>query len=135
MRSPSLHIILNAFRLTPWETFAVLAAIPALVIGGALLIYPNVYTLSKSYTVLAEWWPNAKILGAVVVSAVLLMLASLHHSLGRVGLIGVMLFHLLLCISGFAAVRFSGMTILYGLFLCLATYSFLQSGGVGHRRP
>lgn len=130
----SFHIIREAFQATPWQTFAVLAALVALIMGLALLLYPDVYALSRSYQVLAQWWPDADSLGFCTVLAAALVLLTLHRSAARVGLMGVLLFHVLIATTSFLAVRLSGGTILYVLFSALAFYGYLKSGGIGRGR-
>ena len=130
----SFHVIREAFRATPWQTFAVIAAIVALVMGLALLLYPDVYALSRSYLVLARWWPDADSLGFCTVAAAALVLLTLHRSAARFGLIGVLLFHVLIAVTSFLAVRLSGGTILYVLFAGLAFYGYVKSGVIGRGR-
>lgn len=129
----SFHVICEAFRATPWQTFAVLTAL-ALIMGLSLQLYADMYALSRSYQVLTGWWPDADSLGLCTVLAAALVLLTLHRSAARVGLMGVLLFHVLIATTSFLAVRLSGGTILYALFSALAFYGYLKSGGLGRRR-
>lgn len=131
----SLHVLKEAFHHTPWQTFAAIVAGIALIMGLALALYPGVYTLSKSYVVLAQWIPSAKLLGSGVILAALAVLLGIHRPIGLHGLMLVFLFHLLVAVTSFLAVRLSGGTALYCGFALLSFYGFLRSGGIRYREP
>lgn len=126
----SLRLIQLAFARTPWETFAALVAFLALLPGGGLAFYPDVYTLSKSYAVLAQWWPNAKSLGAIILAADLTVLLLIHLPLALYGLLLVFLLCLLLALSSLLAVGISAGTLYYLALAALAYYAFFRSGGI-----
>ena len=126
----SLRRIAQAFAATPWEVFAVIAAVFALIIGGGLLLYPNVYSISKSYAVLSEWVPNAKVLGSIALMAVSLVILAIDRPLGLYGVLGVFLLHLLLAVTSFLSVGTSAGTFFYIALATLAYYGFFRSGGI-----
>jgi hypothetical protein len=135
LRHPSLYVMQNAFRQTPWETFAILSALQTLVLGLALALYPNIYTISKSYAVLSQVWPHSPSLGGLALLCALCVLLGIHKPIGRFGLLGILLFLLLIAVTSFLAVWISAGTAIYVLFFFKALYGFLQSGGIGHGRP
>lgn len=131
---PSLALLARVFRMAEWELFAALAAVFALPSGLGFLFYPHVFELSKSYVKLAELFKVPQPLGAFAVAAALMVLLGINNTVGRFGMFGIVLFWTLLFLGSLASVGLSGGTALYFMFLGLAIFGYLRSGGVELRR-
>ncbi|WP_019585208.1 hypothetical protein [Deinococcus apachensis] len=130
----SLHTHREAFQQTPWQSFALVAAFGALIVGLSFLLYPEVYDLSKSYTVLKTWWPNAHSLGLLTTLCALAVLLGIAHRIALHGLMGVFLFHFLLAAASLMSVGLSASLPLFVFFAWLAFTAYIRSGGLRLRR-
>lgn len=130
----SFRFLGHLIRQTPWQMFAAMAAAPALIAGLALTFYPDVYSLSRSYKVLAQSGVPAPFLGVLGGVCAAWVFGFLAHRLLSWGLYGVMLFHVTLAGSSLLSVGFSAGTFIYLLFAGCAVWAFLNSGGLAPPR-
>jgi hypothetical protein len=126
----SLRLLQHRIRLTHWEVFAALSAIMTLIPGLALIFYPNVYALAKSYNGLAKLFPTPWPLGVFATLAALGVFLLIDRPLGRWCLLCVLLYQTLQFLSSITSVGLSGGTVLYFVFASLTLYAFLKSGGI-----
>ncbi|GGR00391.1 hypothetical protein [Deinococcus ruber] len=126
----SLLLLAHVIRDAAWELFAALAALFTLISGLALLFYPGVYELSKSYATLQHLFPNPHIPGAFAVLTGLGVFLYLDRPFGRWAAVGVVIFQALQFFGSLASVGLSGGTVFFLLFLAIAMAGLLKSGGI-----
>lgn len=126
-----LHSLL---RQTPWQFFAAVTALYTVIVGAGFF-YPNVYTLSRSYTALQHLFPNPHVLGILAMFFGVMTFVLLPRQRVVWPLAGVLAILLLLTFASFLAVHITGGTVVYAVWAAKAMYALLRSGGFRRRGP
>lgn len=129
----ALRHIRMVTRMIPWEGYALAATVGGVITGAGLALYPDVYSLSKSYDALASTGIPAPVVGLIGLASSSWVLAMLRFQSVKWGLYGLLLYLSTLMFGSLISVGPSGGTGLYFFFAACIWRAFRNSGGLTPR--